>query len=194
GHVCHLAAEGEVDPAELAEAVSGSQAELAVIRLPGRLWVPALETDGLAVAGGLLLVSMPEDRSLAALAVDELARRRLPARIATCSPPPLPARRALAGIRAGGRVSESAGRIVRRLLALGGGRGQALPAVLGAGLMLILAALVLATIGGAATGRGRVQRAADLAALSAVRSMRDDVPGLLAPARLPDGSLNPTHL
>src|SRR5262249_17028738 len=70
--------------------------------------------------------------------------------------------------------------------------GQALPAVLGAGLMLILAALVLAAIGGAATGRGRVQRAADLAALSAVRSMRDDVPGLLAPARLPDGSLNPT--
>ena len=73
-------------------------------------------------------------------------------------------------------------------------RGQALPALLGAGLILILAALALAAIGGAATGRGRVQRAADLVALSAVRSMRDDVPRLLAPARLPDGAPNPRHL
>jgi hypothetical protein len=64
----------------------------------------------------------------------------------------------------------------------------------GAGLILILAALALAAIGGAATGRGRVQRAADLVALSAVRSMRDDVPRLLAPARLPDGAPNPRHL
>jgi hypothetical protein len=39
-----------------------------------------------------------------------------------------------------------------------------------------------------------VQRAADLAALSAVRSMRDDVPRLLAPARLPGGAPNHRHL
>ena len=101
--------------------------------------------------------------------------------------------------------SESARRIARRLLGLGRARreragpslargGQALPALLGAGLILILAALALAAIGGAATGRGRVQRAADLVALSAVRSMRDDVPRLLAPARLPDGAPNPRHL
>src|SRR5206468_5420461 len=95
--------------------------------------------------------------------------------------------------------------IARRLLRLGGPggespgghrarRGQALPALLGAGLILILAALALTAIGGAATGRGRVQRAADLAALSAVRSMRDDVPRLLAPARLPNGAVNPRHI
>jgi hypothetical protein len=66
--------------------------------------------------------------------------------------------------------------------------------VLGAGLILLLAALALAAIGGAATGRGRVQRAADLAALSAARSMRDDVDRLLAPARLSDGRPNPGHL
>ncbi|HEY3192067.1 MAG TPA: transglycosylase SLT domain-containing protein, partial [Solirubrobacterales bacterium] len=76
----------------------------------------------------------------------------------------------------------------------GAQRGQALPALLGAGLILILAALALAAIGGAATGKERVQRAADLAALSAARSMRDDVPRLLAPARLPDGAPNPGHL
>ena len=65
---------------------------------------------------------------------------------------------------------------------------------LGAGLILVLAVLALAAIGGAATGRGRVQRAADLAALSAARSMRDDTTRLLAPATLPDGSPNPRHL
>ena len=69
-----------------------------------------------------------------------------------------------------------------------------MPALLGAGLILILAALALAAIGGAATGKGRVQRAADLAALSAVRSMRDDTPRLLAPERLPDGEPNERHL
>jgi hypothetical protein len=126
-------------------------------------------------------------------------------RIATRPPGALAARRALAGARAGGRLSDAARGIARRLLGLGrlcgepsgrqrARRGQALPALLGAGLILILAAVVLAAIGGAATGRGRVQRAADLAALSAVRSMRDDVPRLLAPARLPDGAPNPRHL
>ena len=101
--------------------------------------------------------------------------------------------------------ADAARGIARRLLGLGRSsgepsgrqrarRGQALPALLGAGLILILAAVVLAAIGGAATGRGRVQRAADLAALSAVRSMRDDVPRLLAPGRLPDGAPNPRHL
>jgi hypothetical protein len=148
---------------------------------------------------------LPDERSLAALAVGELAERGLPARIATKAPGPLAARRALAGARPCGGLSESARGTARRLLGLGGSvrgqpdgnrarRGQALPALLGAGLILILAALVLTAIGGAATGKGRVQRAADLAALSAVRSMRDDVPGLLAPDRLPDGAPNPRHL
>ena len=73
-------------------------------------------------------------------------------------------------------------------------RGQALPAVLAAGAVLVFAALLLAALGGAVTGKGRVQRAADLAALSAARSMRDDLPRLLAPARLPDGRPNPRHL
>jgi Transglycosylase SLT domain/D-alanyl-D-alanine carboxypeptidase len=197
GQICHLAVAGEAEPLEdAAGAISASGAELAVIHLPGGLWVPGLEAADLGVSGGCLLVSLPADRSLAALAVGELARRRLPARVATRPPSPFAARRALAGFRPGGRVSEIAGGIARRLLGLGrsGGRGQALPALLGAGLILILATLALAAIGGAATGKGRVQRAADLAALSAVRSMRDDVPRLLAPPRLPDGRPNPRHL
>ncbi|HUB99120.1 MAG TPA: D-alanyl-D-alanine carboxypeptidase family protein [Solirubrobacterales bacterium] len=57
-----------------------------------------------------------------------------------------------------------------------------------------MAALALVAIAGAVTGKGRVQRAADLAAISAARSLRDDLPRLLAPALLPNGSPNPAHL
>jgi hypothetical protein len=44
------------------------------------------------------------------------------------------------------------------------------------------------------TGKGRVQRAADLAAISAARSMRDDLPKLLSPPTLANGLANSAHL
>lgn len=72
--------------------------------------------------------------------------------------------------------------------------GQALILALGGALMLIAAALALVAIAGAVTGKGRVQRAADLVAISAVRSMRDDLPHLLAPPTLSDGRPNPEHI
>jgi Transglycosylase SLT domain/D-alanyl-D-alanine carboxypeptidase len=72
--------------------------------------------------------------------------------------------------------------------------GQALLLVLGASFALIAAALALVAIAGAVTGKGRAQRAADLAAISAARSMRDDLSRLLAPPRLADGRLNPDHM
>jgi hypothetical protein len=60
--------------------------------------------------------------------------------------------------------------------------------------VLMVIALALVAVGGALTGKARVQRAADLAALSAARSMRDALPRLLAPPRLPDGTRNPRHI
>ena len=72
--------------------------------------------------------------------------------------------------------------------------GQALLLALGGAFALIVAALALVAIAGAVTGKGRVQRAADLAAISAARSMRDDLPRLLAPPTLPSGAPNPIHL
>jgi Transglycosylase SLT domain/D-alanyl-D-alanine carboxypeptidase len=72
--------------------------------------------------------------------------------------------------------------------------GQALLLALGGSLALIVTALALIAIAGAVTGKGRVQRAADLAAISAARSMRDDLPALLSPPRLPNGMPNPGHL
>jgi hypothetical protein len=201
GHYCHVQLSSERLDAALA-LVSQSGAELSVFELSGHLWVPALDLPELGAVGGLLQVSLPRDRSLAALAVGELSERGLLSKVTTRPLSPLAARRALAGIRPGGRASEYAGRAVRSLLRVGdsrsrygpGERGQALPAVLGCGLILILAALLLAAIGGAITGKGRVQRVADLAALSAARSMRDDIPRLLSAPRLPDGRANPRHL
>jgi hypothetical protein len=65
---------------------------------------------------------------------------------------------------------------------------------LGGALALIVAALALVAIAGAVTGKGRVQRAADLIAISAVRSMRDDLPRLLSLPQLADGRPNPEHI
>jgi hypothetical protein len=75
-----------------------------------------------------------------------------------------------------------------------GESGQALILALGGALGLIAAALALVAIAGAVTGKGRAQRAADLVAISAVRSMRDDLDRLLAPPRLAGGAPNPDHL
>jgi hypothetical protein len=75
-----------------------------------------------------------------------------------------------------------------------GQRGQALLLALGGSLFVVTAALALVAIAGAVTGKGRAQRAADLAAISAARSMRDDLPRLLSPPLRPDGSLDPRHL
>ncbi len=73
-------------------------------------------------------------------------------------------------------------------------RGQALLLALGGCFVLVAGALVLVAIAGAVTGKGRVQRAADLIAVSAARSMRDDLPRLLSPPLLSNGMPNPAHL
>ncbi len=72
--------------------------------------------------------------------------------------------------------------------------GQALILALGGAFVLLAGALALVAIAGAVTGKGRAQRAADLAAISAARAMRDDLPRLMAPPVLPNGLPNPAHL
>jgi putative Flp pilus-assembly TadE/G-like protein len=57
-------------------------------------------------------------------------------------------------------------------------RGQMLVLLAGAAVMLLLFVGVLGALGKALLGRGRLQRAADLAAVSAARSMQDDFPRL----------------
>ena len=195
GHLCHLAAPASAEGlAELAGAASAST--VCVARVPGGLWTLALDYGELEIRGGLVLVELPRERPLAALAAAELRDRGLRARVASRPLPALATRRALAGIRPGGSAGARLARLAQGLLLPRGEgeSGQALPAVLGAAAVIAICALLLTAIGGAVTGKGRVQRAADLAALSAARQMRDALPRLLAPPRLPDGSPNPRHL
>ena len=73
-------------------------------------------------------------------------------------------------------------------------RGQATPLVLGGVFAIVLGAVAIVAISGAVTGKARAQRTADLSAMSAARSMKDDLPRLLAPPRLPNGLPNPAHM
>src|SRR5439155_23913724 len=57
-------------------------------------------------------------------------------------------------------------------------RGQALVLLAGVAVTVLLLAGALGAFGKALLGRGRLQRAADLAAVSAARSMRHDFPPL----------------
>ena len=90
-------------------------------------------------------------------------------------------------------VEETSGR-GRLLGRLASRRGQATPLVLGGVFLLVLGAMAAVAISGAVTGKAKAQRTADLAAMSAVRSMKDDLPRLLAPPRLPNGLPNPAHM
>ena len=66
--------------------------------------------------------------------------------------------------------------------------------LVGAMFVLALGMGVLGAFGRALLGRGRQQRAADLAAVSAARSMRDDFTRLFEPALDEGGRPNPRHL
>jgi hypothetical protein len=202
------AAEGWSERLLLAlEHAAGARA--AVVHLPAALWREALDGEGIRAHGALLRADVPAQRSLAALAATELRGVGLPVRIATRPPGRVAARRAIAGLEPGGDASRRAARIAARLLGrspsvrrdpfaigprLASTTGQALPLALGGILALAACALLLAAFGGAVTGKSRAQRAADLAALSAARSMRDDFDRLFTPARLRDGRPNPAHL
>ncbi len=85
-------------------------------------------------------------------------------------------------------------RKLRFLTRLRSGRGQATPLVLGGVFALVLGAAAIVAISGAVTGKARAQRTADLSAMSAARSMKDDLPRLLAPPELPNGLPNPAHV
>jgi hypothetical protein len=72
--------------------------------------------------------------------------------------------------------------------------GQATVLLLGAVALLLTGALVLGGFGQALGAKGRHQRAADLAAMSAARVMRTAYPRLFEPAFLRPGVPNPEHL
>jgi transglycosylase-like protein with SLT domain/D-alanyl-D-alanine carboxypeptidase-like protein/putative Flp pilus-assembly TadE/G-like protein len=193
GHLCSLQMKDEAASLDaLAAALaSATGASAVLVHLRPGLWQAALDHPAIAPRAGLLRAELPADRPLTALAVRDLWQRGVRVRVVARPLGRIASRRALAGIDPGGAAQRRVVRMARGLL---GDAGQALPGVVGMTAVLITGALALASIVGAVTGKGRVQRAADLAALSAARSMRDDFGGLFAPVRLPDGRPNPRHL
>ena len=77
---------------------------------------------------------------------------------------------------------------------LRGERGQATLLLLGVVAVVIAGSLVMGAFGQALGSKGRHQRAADLAAMSAARVMRTAYPRLFEPAWLRPGVHNPRHL
>ncbi len=75
-----------------------------------------------------------------------------------------------------------------------GEAGQATLLLLGVMAALLAGSLVMSAFGQALGGKGRHQRAADLAAMSAARAMRTAYPRLFLPAFLAPGVPNPAHL
>jgi Transglycosylase SLT domain/D-alanyl-D-alanine carboxypeptidase len=211
GRVCWLGlGSGEDALGELDRAAAAlSQGGVCVAHLPASLWQPALAGSVQRPVAALLRADLPEDRSLTAMTVIELRAYGIPVRVASRPLGRVAARRALAGLEAGGASSQRSARLARglrgggsrrqpsrfrRLGTLTAERGQALMMVVAAAFALLFCAAVLAAIGGAVTGTARTQRAADLAALSGARSLRDDFTRLFVPARLPGGAPNPQHL
>ncbi len=196
----------------LAVDIAGPQCPV-VVHLPAVEWRRALACDAVGATAALLRAELPSQRALAALVVADLGGAGIRVRVATRAPGRVSARRALAGIDPGGAAAERSRRLARGLTGraseshegsvgrpapvrarLGSEAGQALPLVLGGAFALVFCTLLLAAFGGAVTGKSRAQRAADLAALSAARSMRDDFDRLFTPALRPDGSPSPGHL
>jgi transglycosylase-like protein with SLT domain/D-alanyl-D-alanine carboxypeptidase-like protein len=73
-------------------------------------------------------------------------------------------------------------------------RGQAALLLLAVTAALLVGALILGSWGLALGARGKHQRAADLAAVSAARAMADSYERLFEPPVLGDGTRNPSHL
>jgi len=80
------------------------------------------------------------------------------------------------------------------IVALGDHSGQALVLMLAVVGALLAGALLLMAFGHGVGWKGRYQRAADLAAVSAARSMRDSYPRLFEPSFVGPGRPNPRHL
>lgn len=77
---------------------------------------------------------------------------------------------------------------------LGAQHGQAAILLVVGCLVVFTGVAAFAQYGSAFVARGRVQRAADLAAVAAARSMSRDFERLMTPATLPGGAPNPAHM
>ena len=203
GRICWVGAPLDENWPAVLTALHEGNSDAVVAHLPAPEWRRAIDDPGLPVSAALIRADVRAQRPLLALAVADLRARGVRVRVAARPLGLVGSRRALAGLDPGGPATARFARAARSLTPPSAGSrapthlgeaGQALPLVLGAAFVAVFVALVLAALGGAVTATERAQTAVDLTALSAARSLRDDLPRLVAPERLPDGSPNPAHL
>ncbi len=199
------AARGRICCAALPGGDEGLAAAGAAVRevgesVPCVVWSPehslraAIEDPGLQPRAALLRADLDRDRALTALLVRDLVGRGLAVRVLKQAPDWLASRRARAGAPGGRRYPAPVTSLLRRLRSAATEDGQVMPAALGGVAILLIVVLLIVSLAGALTGKSRAQRTVDLVAISAVRSMRDHLPRLLAPPALPGGAPNPQHL
>ncbi len=189
GALCSVTA-AEAHLADALDLCRAAGASSVVIHARPGVWRELVDSGEADAA--VLRADVASERSLTAMAAHDLIAQGLPTGVVTRAPGVVATRRALAGIEPGGDLGARAARMARRFLGAQG--GQAMPITLFLTLATVVAGVFLAVLGGAATGASRFQRAADLGAISAARSMRDDHHRLFLPAALPSGVPNPAHL
>ena len=181
---------------ELARALEAADPAVSIVHVPAGLWRAALDEPALPLRAGLLRADLAEDRPLAALAVIELRERRLPVRVASRPLGLVASRRALAGLEVGGGSARRVSRLARGLLAaghVGPPRSEGRRFRWRSARRSSSSSRPPCWPRSAARRPARrgSQRAADLAALSGARSLRDDFPRLFAPARLAERGPQP---
>jgi hypothetical protein len=119
GRLCWLCLERESSAFEDLTAAVGTavDARAVVTHLPGSLWRAAVGCAELGVGAGVLRAELPRQRTLTALAVRELRDAGIQARIFSCAPGPVAARRVISGLEPGGQASARATRLAQGLFA-----------------------------------------------------------------------------
>ena len=189
GALCAVSAQGDELPGAIAACRSAGAAAV-VVHAPPATWRELVDAG--EVGAAVVRADVERSRPLTALAARELIAADIATGVIPRRPGVVATRRALAGIEPGGDLGSRAARFAKRFMS--SQSGQAMPVALFLVLATVVAGVLLATLGAAATGASRFQRAADLAAVSAARSMRDDHFRLFLPATFPNGLPNPAHL
>ena len=189
GALCAVSAQGDELPGAIAACRSAGAAAV-VVHAPPATWRELVDAG--EVGAAVVRADVDRSRPLTALAARELIAADIATGVIPRRPGVVATRRALAGIEPGGDLGSRAARFAKRFMS--SQSGQAMPVALFLALATVVAGVLLATLGAAATGASRFQRAADLAAVSAARAMRDDHFRLFLPASLPNGLPNPAHL
>ena len=194
GGVCWVALDAGADWRQGLELCRASGARAVVCHGAPAHWRQLLDSGNGDAA--VLRADCDGSKALPALAAADLIRSGRPVAVFPRAPGLVAVRRALAGIEPGGDTGARARRAASRLLSVSARAeaGQALPLVLALTLLLVVLGVLGAVLGVAASRAASVQTAADLAAVSAARSMRDDHARLFLPARLQGGLPNPAHL